>query len=165
MEQMRETGAEVGIDFHLPEGKTLQSFDAHRLLHLAHELDLQGALKERLFRAHFEEALDCGAPQVLIELVTEIGIDSALARSVLESDRFSTEVRADEQLAQELGITGVPFFAIGRYGVHGAQSPDVFVDALERAQLEESMSLGDTDTSAPEDASCVDGACRPTARK
>jgi predicted DsbA family dithiol-disulfide isomerase len=40
-------------------------------------------------------------------------------------------VRADEREAAELGITGVPFFVINRrYGVSGAQPPEVMLEAL-----------------------------------
>jgi len=53
---------------------------------------------------------------------------------MLAGTRYAAEVRADEQKAQELGITGVPFFVIGgRYAVSGAQPASVLLGALERA--------------------------------
>ena len=36
--------------------------------------------------------------------------------------------------ARQYGINGVPFFVIdGRYGISGAQPPEVFVEVLTRA--------------------------------
>jgi predicted DsbA family dithiol-disulfide isomerase len=56
------------------------------------------------------------------------------ARAVLAGDRYTAEVRDDEQLGAQLGIRGVPFFVLGRrYGVSGAQSADVLAGALEQA--------------------------------
>ena len=40
-------------------------------------------------------------------------------------------MREDEREATELGITGVPFFVINRrYGVSGAQPPELMLKAL-----------------------------------
>jgi predicted DsbA family dithiol-disulfide isomerase len=67
----------------------------------------------------------------LVELAREVGIDTAHARATLDSDGYAEDVRADEREALELGITGVPFFVINRrYGVSGAQPPEVMLEAL-----------------------------------
>jgi predicted DsbA family dithiol-disulfide isomerase len=53
----------------------------------------------------------------------------------LRTRRFEDAVIADHRRAHELGVRGVPFFVIdGRYGVSGAQSVEVFSQALARAQ-------------------------------
>jgi predicted DsbA family dithiol-disulfide isomerase len=53
---------------------------------------------------------------------------------VLAGTAYADEVRADEEHAMDLGVSGVPFFVIdGRFGVPGAQATDVFLDTLERA--------------------------------
>jgi predicted DsbA family dithiol-disulfide isomerase len=92
---------------------------------------------ERLMRAYFTdgEAIDDHA--VLVRLVTEAGLDADEARAVLDSDRYTDEVRADEHTAARIGIGGVPFFVLGRrFGVSGAQTPDVMLEALEKAWSE-----------------------------
>jgi predicted DsbA family dithiol-disulfide isomerase len=137
MEQMARTGEPEGIHFNLIDGKTGSSFDAHRLLHFAATEQKQGAMKERLLRAHFEEALDCSNKEVLARLAQEVGLDEGEARAVLSSDRFAEEVRSDEASAKELGISGVPFFVIGRYGISGAQSSATFLQVLDRAYVEQ----------------------------
>lgn len=136
MEQMAETGRPEGIAFNLKDGKTRSSFDAHRLVHLAAESGKQDAMKERLFQAHFEQALDVGDREVLRTLGREVGLPQDAVDEVLGTDRFADEVRSDEATARELGISGVPFFVIGRYGISGAQKSELFVDVLRRVRSE-----------------------------
>lgn len=136
MRQMQERGKADGIEFSLEGGRTLQSFDAHRLLQFALSTGKQGELKERFFVAHFTETRDLGDKEVLVQLCGEVGLDEPAVRKVLDSDAFSDEVRSDEEAARQLGVTGVPFFVIGRYGVAGAQSAEALLQALDRARLE-----------------------------
>ncbi|MGI9023423.1 MAG: DsbA family oxidoreductase, partial [Acidimicrobiales bacterium] len=107
---------------------------AHRLLHLALERGVQDQMKERLLAATFTEGAAIGDVDVLHALAIEAGLDAEEARAVLEGDAYSQEVRADERRAAALGITAVPFFVIdSKYGVSGAQPPDVLLDVLEEA--------------------------------
>jgi predicted DsbA family dithiol-disulfide isomerase len=138
MEQMKGTGEPEGIRFNLVDGKTRSSFDAHRLLHYALEHKRQSALKERLLQAHFEETKDCSDPEVLVILADEVGLEPTETRAVLTSNRYADAVRRDEESARELGITGVPFYVIGQYGVSGAQPAATFQQLLDRAYVEQS---------------------------
>ena len=82
--------------------------------------------------AYFVEGRAIGDREALIELAAEVGIDPERARSALDAGEFSDEVRADEREASELGINGVPFFVINRrYGVSGAQPPELLLKALQ----------------------------------
>jgi hypothetical protein len=63
--------AEEGLDFRFDQAQSGNSFDAHRLLHLAGEHGLQGALKDRLFRAYFTEGEAIGEPEPLRRLALE----------------------------------------------------------------------------------------------
>jgi len=81
--------------------------------------------------AYFMEGRAIGDRDTLVELAGEVGVDPGRARAALDSDEFADDVRADEREAAELGITGVPFFVINRrYGVSGAQPPEVMLKAL-----------------------------------
>jgi predicted DsbA family dithiol-disulfide isomerase len=137
------------------------TFDAHRLIHLARERGLQDAVKERLLRAYFSEGEQIGDPETLVRLVSEVGIDSAEARSVLASDAYVEDVRADEIEARELGINGVPFFVIDRrYGVSGAQSAEILLQVLDRAWAETHPSRLLTPAGAGAgEAECTDDTC------
>ena len=132
--RMTELAATVGLEYHLDRVRIGNTFDAHRIIHLAAEEDLQGAMKERLLAAYFTEGRAISDRATLAELADEVGLDRGRVAEVLAGDEFADEVRADEERALELGSTGVPFFVIdGRLGVPGAQPPDVLLRMLERA--------------------------------
>jgi predicted DsbA family dithiol-disulfide isomerase len=110
------------------------TFDAHRLVHLARERGVQERVLERLFEAYFTEGRPVFTPAELASLGAEAGLDSGEAGRVLKDGSYGDDVRADEEQARALGISGVPFFVLGgEYGVPGAQPAAVFVQALEQA--------------------------------
>ncbi len=125
---------EVGLDYRLAEAKPGNTFDAHRLLHLAAAQGLGARATERMMHAYFCEALPVGDQGALVRLAPEFGIAEPEALALLQGDTYGDAVRADERRAAELGISGVPFFVFdGKLGVSGAQALDVFVGALQQA--------------------------------
>jgi predicted DsbA family dithiol-disulfide isomerase len=137
IDRMVDTAAADGLEFRFDRIRPGNTFDAHRLLHLAHERGVQDALKERMLRAYMTEGQAIGERDVLVGLARDVGFDAQDARELLDGDRCATEVRQDEALARELGITGVPFFVLGgRLAVSGAQPAGVLLGALERAWSE-----------------------------
>jgi predicted DsbA family dithiol-disulfide isomerase len=136
-QRLTDLATAEGLEYHLGATKGGNSFDAHRLLHLAATSGLQDAFKERLLRAYFAEGEAIGEPDVLARLAVEAGLDRDEAVDLLAGDRFSEEVRADERRARLLGISGVPFFAIDeRYGISGAQPSELILSALDQAWAE-----------------------------
>jgi predicted DsbA family dithiol-disulfide isomerase len=134
-ERMTALAAAEGLDYHLDETQGGNTFDAHRLLHLAREHGLQDELKERFMHAYFTEGEPIGEREVLERLAAEAGVPGAA--DALASNRYADEVRADEREAQALGIRGVPFFVVDRrYGIEGAQPADLILSALEQAWSE-----------------------------
>jgi Predicted dithiol-disulfide isomerase involved in polyketide biosynthesis len=135
--RMTSEGEKEGIDFDFDRVKMGNTFDAHRLVHLAAETGRADAMKERLMRAYFTEGESVADPDTLVRLGAEVGLDPARVREAVTTDAHAADVRADEERARAFGISGVPFFAIDeRYGVSGAQTPDVLLDALRRAYEE-----------------------------
>ena len=132
--EMTERAAGEGLDFRFDLTRPGNTFDAHRLIHLAATSGHQAAAKERLMRAYFTEGEAIADPETLIRLIAEVGVPAEDVRDVLEDERFAEDVREDEQLAGQLGIQGVPFFVIDRrFGVSGAQPTETLLAALERA--------------------------------
>lgn len=137
IDQMVGVAAGDGLEFRFDRIRPGNTFDAHRLLHLAHERGVQDAVKERMLRAYMTEGQAIGDPAVLLVLAREAGLDEQEARGVLDGDRYAAEVRADEALARELGISGVPFFVLDRrLGVSGAQPAQTLLAAVEKAWSE-----------------------------
>jgi predicted DsbA family dithiol-disulfide isomerase len=130
--QMTELAAQEGLEYHFERARGGNSFDAHRLIHLAAAQGKQGEAQERVMRAYFTEGVAIGDREQLIALGDELGLEDA--RAALESDQYADAVRADEVLAQRIGIQGVPFFVLDRrYGVSGAQPAELLLQALEKA--------------------------------
>lgn len=149
--RMTDTAAVDGITMRFDRAQPGNTFDAHRLLHLAQHHGLQNSLKERLFAAYLTDGDALGDHATLQRLATQIGLPSEEVAAVLASDRFASDVRADEQMAQELSITGVPFFVIaGRLAISGAQPIDVLADAIAQ---------GRTMAAPAEGASCGPDGC------
>jgi predicted DsbA family dithiol-disulfide isomerase len=132
-ENMAATAAGDGLDLRFDIARGGNTFDAHRVLHLAAEHGLQDALKERLFRAYFSEGMLVSDPEALERLGREAGLSEDDVRDLLGGDRYAGEVRDDERTAASLGITAVPFFVVDRaLGASGAQAPEVLGDLLRR---------------------------------
>ena len=132
--RMTTTAAADGLELRFDRTRSGNTFDAHRLLHLAHAEGKQDALKERLFRAYFSEGAALNEPGVLTRLAAEVGLDPARVDQVLASDEFTADVRADEAEARSLGVRGVPFFVLGgSHAVSGAHPAASLRAALEAA--------------------------------
>jgi predicted DsbA family dithiol-disulfide isomerase len=137
LDRAAEVARRAGLELRLDRARGGNTFDAHRLLHLARLRGKQGALAERFLRATHIEGRAIGDRDALAELAHQVGLDAAELRDVLDGDRFAAEVRRDESVARDLGVTGVPFFVFGgRFGVSGAQSIEVLLGALERGWAE-----------------------------
>ncbi|GAA3369796.1 DsbA family oxidoreductase [Streptomyces sannanensis] len=133
------------------------TFDIHRLLHLAKARGRQEQLLDLAYRANFAEERSVFDAEVLVELAVEAGLDADEARAVLaDDDAYADEVRADEREAAELGANAVPFFVFDRrYGISGGQPAEVFTQALEQAWQGRVL----TTVAVDADACGPDGAC------
>ena len=126
--------SEVGLTFHFDKAVVASSQDAHRLIQLAKENSLGDAIEERLFRAYFTEGRDTSDHATLLELGTEIGLDSEAVQHLLQSNQYAEAVAQDIYEAQQVGVRGVPFFVLNRqYAISGAQQPETFLGALNTA--------------------------------
>jgi predicted DsbA family dithiol-disulfide isomerase len=160
-ERLTHMAAQEGLAFHFETSRSGNTFDAHRLLHLARERGVQDDVKERLFRAYFTEGEPIGDAETLVRLVSDAGISAHDAQAVLSSQAYAEDVRAEEQEARELGINGVPFFVVDRrYGVSGAQPADVLLQVLDRAWSESHPALQLASVGAgTSDTTCTDETC------
>ena len=138
-ERLVGLAAEEGLDYHFETYKVINTFDAHRVMHLARALGKGTEAHERMLRAQLVEGELLEDDATLARLMAEIGIPEGRTLDVLASDRFTAEVEEEIQDAAALGCTGVPFFVFDRkYGVSGAQGSDVFLNVLRRVRELES---------------------------
>jgi predicted DsbA family dithiol-disulfide isomerase len=128
---LTEVAAGDGLDFRFGIARSGATFDAHRIVHLAREHELQDAMKERLLRAYFTEGELVGDHDTLVRLAGEVGLSEDEVRETLAGDRYAEQVREDELAAGKFGITAVPTFVIDRaIGASGAQPPDALLALL-----------------------------------
>lgn len=144
-----------GIDFNWQKAQSGNSFNAHRIVHLAKRTGLADQAKEAFFYAYMTEGLPIGE-RATVELIAQrIGLAADDVNTVLNSDQFEEHVRRDEEIAQsQLEITGVPFFVLnGKIGLSGAQPREVFLDALHAARSDDSAT---TPSNATDDTAQCD---------
>ncbi len=141
--RVAEIGKGEGLTLDSASALTVNTLEAHRLLHLAADLGIGDAAKERLLRAHFSEGADLSDHETLTRLLVEAGplqasTVEARVREVLAGTEYADAVQADIDMARRLGANGVPFFVIDRkYGISGAQSAETFLHALRTAYAAE----------------------------
>jgi predicted DsbA family dithiol-disulfide isomerase len=129
-----EAGKSCDIDFRFDKAKVANSFDAHRLIHYATQNNKGNEMAQCLFHAYFTLGKNISDCDTLISLGKSIGLDSKQIKNFLKGNDCIDEVNADIQIAQHLGIQGVPFFIINqKYALSGAQEPEIFLDALYQA--------------------------------
>ena len=137
-----ESGREAGIEFQFSLIKrTPNTVLSHRLIHWAGKNGQQDEIVAELFRAYFEQGLDIGDLDVLVECAARAGIDGDTARRHLGTDEGRQEVVASDVYARRLGINGVPCFIVNRkYAVSGAQPPSAFVEVFNLAERDAATS-------------------------
>lgn len=134
-EHLYQRGAAVGFTFG-GEHRVWNTFDAHRLLHwagLQSNAGAQRALKHALLTVYHGQGRNPSDTALLVELAAAAGLDPVQARQVVESGKYSDEVRAAEKRWLEAGIQSVPAVVInGRHLISGGQPPEVFEQALRK---------------------------------
>jgi len=125
----------------LPYGERTMTYNSRLAQELGKWADTQPggeAMHDALFRAYFVEARDISQPAVLLDIVARVGLSVEGAREVLEKRTFQAAVDADWELSRRYGVTGVPTFVLGRYGVVGAQPYEALEGLVRKAATQES---------------------------
>ena len=110
---IRRLGAAEGLVLDLHRARPVDTFDAHRVLHLAAARGKTDAMLELLLAAYHTDGLNVADPLVLERLGTMAGLDAGEVAALLAGDAYADAVRADEASAAARGVTGVPSLVIG----------------------------------------------------
>ena len=140
IEHISEMGRAEGLDFRYATTLFTNTMDAHRLTKLAQSKNdpaLYEKVIEALFKAYFTDNKELADKELLRKIGEDCGLDPEEVRELLASDRYRDEVSLDEREAARYGIHAVPFFAIGQYGISGAQSVEGMKAALMKVLEEE----------------------------
>lgn len=130
-------GREEGLNFDFEHTVVANTKQAHRLLHFAKEKGKQDELKERLFKAYFEEGKNINQQETLLYCAESVGLAREEAKQVSDSASFDPEIDQDVYESRLIGVQGVPSFVFDRkYGISGAQPDEVFDQTLKQALQE-----------------------------
>jgi predicted DsbA family dithiol-disulfide isomerase len=130
--EMRERMAAEG----LPYGNRTHTYNSRLAQELGKWADTQPggeAIHDALFRAYFVDGKNIGDAAVLVDLAKQAGLNEAQAREVLEKRTFKDAIDADWAKSRKYGVTGVPTFVAGGYGVVGAQPYEALEQLVEQA--------------------------------
>lgn len=147
-------GAKDGIEFDFTSiQRRPNSLDSHRLIRWAEAAGVQDDVVERLFIAYFENAEDIGDIRVLADIADICGMDGVEVAQMLEGDTDLSLVEREDQIAREMGVTGVPAMIFGnRLAVSGARQPDVLVSVIDRvSEMTGGQPAADADDETDED--------------
>jgi predicted DsbA family dithiol-disulfide isomerase len=109
------------------------TLDSHRLIRWAEEHGVQDDVVERLFIAYFENGEDIGDVRVLADIADLCGMDGIEVAQMLDGDTDLALVEREDQIAHEMGVTGVPAMIFGgKLAVSGAREPEVMVSVIDR---------------------------------
>ncbi len=126
-----------------PERRVWNTHQAHMLLRWALAVagpQAQGALKQALFEAHFQQRLNVSDRDVLLGIAAAVGLDRQAADEALDDPALSQAIRLEEQHAAENNIRSVPTFVVnGKYILQGAAEPDSYRQALVKLASMEAM--------------------------
>ena len=162
-DQVVDMANNAGLQFSFDSTIPANTFDAHRLIHLASQHRLQDQAKEALLKAYFIDGKDVADKTILQKIAEDIGLDQTEILETLDSDKFSGDVEHDIKESRDIGVQGVPFFVLDRkYAISGAQPVTAFKDALTQAYTEwKSAQPVDklTSLNVNNNASCDDDGC------
>lgn len=137
---MKQTGEDVGIEFGSdPAAMAPNTLSAHLLMYWATANDGvdTSALAEKLFHAHHVACDDIGDPSVLARIAGEVGMNEGEVAERLAVGVDEEAVKEQVAHSVSLGVSGVPFFIVnGKYGISGAQPPEILVDAFDQIVAE-----------------------------
>ena len=132
-ERIAEAGREVGLHYNFDAMKLNDTELAHQIMQYAKRFQKDHALIKRYFKEYFEEGMDIGNREGLVQIAGELGLDIAELGRELTSGVLKAEIQKDEAAARRFGIDTIPHFIIdGKYAVSGAQNKENFLAALRK---------------------------------
>ena len=120
----------------LPYGRRTHTYNSRLAQELGKWADTQPggeAIHDRLYKAYFVEAKNLADIDLLVGIAASVGLPEDEARAVLDERRFKDAVDADWAKSHQYGVTGVPTFVAGGYGVVGAQPYEVLEQLVQKA--------------------------------
>jgi predicted DsbA family dithiol-disulfide isomerase len=129
---LAETAREFGLALALDKIKRQpNTLEAHRVVRLARDLNLEVKMVEALFDAFFLEGRDIGDRRVLVSLAARTGLDGRHVADFLARDDDIEALNHELTGFRALGVDHVPRFIIaGKKTISGIIPAEDFADAV-----------------------------------
>ena len=156
---LEQMGKAEGLTYNFDKSKVVHNtFNAHRLIWLAKQYDVQDPVTTALYEANFSEGKNVNDLQLLKEIGTANGIPAERLEKFFSSEEGVDEVRQLENWAHRAGINGVPSFIFNdKYMISGAQPAETFKQVFE--QLAPSLQKIETPDATGDSCSVEGGNC------
>jgi predicted DsbA family dithiol-disulfide isomerase len=131
-ERISTMAADIGLTMRPPSVLT----NSHNALAATEHAIASGKgeeFEERIYRAYFEDGSNIGDVEILKNLGSDIGIDSAQIVEATSSPKVQLRLKNNAMVAHQHNVSGVPTFFIGNYPLVGAQSEETMRKILTRA--------------------------------
>ena len=137
-QHMESVGDAEGIAFDFSKmERTMNTLPLHVLMLEAEKEGFKAKLKERFFKAYFEDATDLSKTENIVQIMAEFGWEAEKVETILANESLFEEVKEKISYFQSRGVSAVPFFIFNeKYGISGAQPPQVLADTLRQIQQE-----------------------------
>ncbi|WP_120193719.1 DsbA family oxidoreductase [Sinobaca qinghaiensis] len=135
MEQARANvkrmSEQYGLDMKWND-KSSHSHYAHEGAKFAEKHGKADAYHDAVFKAQFQEDRNINDISTLTAIAEQAGLDGEAFRLSVENREFEQEIMEDRQIAEQIGITGVPCFIVNQQGVMGAQTYESLQNLLNK---------------------------------
>ena len=136
--QLIEVGKTEGIAFNFGDDwLAVNTLHLHQLLHVANKEGVGVEMKERFLSAYFEKAQHLNKPEALYDITKDFGWNREKVDAIIKDYEIAKKVKTEIAHYQKLGVSGVPYFIINdKYGMSGAQTSSVFLEAFTEVEKE-----------------------------
>lgn len=141
IKQVSDVAATEGLSFNFDKQSIAPNTrKAHAMIGIASMQGKQLALVEALFKAYFTEGVNLSDDANLIKLGESVGLTRGEIESAINNPTMLSQIEKQEDQLHQLGVSGVPFYIINnKYGVSGAQTSEVFINAFREISKSEPL--------------------------
>ena len=136
-ESITKLGQEIGFEFNFSDDMRIYNTrKAHQLLMWSLTQGKQTEMQLAIFKAYFTDGKNINDDQVLLEVISELGLDIELAKQVLDEKSWAKTVSSTEKQWLDASINAVPTIVINRkHLISGAKSMDEIIATIKEVAI------------------------------
>lgn len=132
-EYMKDFAASFGVSDFRQRERIPNTRRALALAEVAREEGKLDSYRQRAMHAHWRDEMDLEDDGDLRAIATDAGLTPEAVERSKDDPTYLQRIDAIRVEANSIGVTGIPTFVIGRYGLTGAQPYEAFAAFAERA--------------------------------